>query len=67
MLFLLDDSDSMSLRRHHFFPVFSIALATLRVMFNLVGGRELRKEVLLLMLSYFSYLVVFAYFFKKKN
>ncbi|RVW72136.1 hypothetical protein CK203_057979 [Vitis vinifera] len=28
---------SMSLRRHHFLPVFSIALATLRAMFSLVG------------------------------
>ncbi|RVW61708.1 hypothetical protein CK203_066020 [Vitis vinifera] len=40
------DSDSMSLRRHHFLPVFSIALATLRAMLAWLGRRELRKEVL---------------------
>ena len=34
MLFLLYDSDSMSLRRHHFLLVVSIALATSKVMFN---------------------------------
>ena len=43
MLFLLEDSDSMSLRRHDFLPVFSIALATLRAMFNLVGGKRVEE------------------------
>ena len=46
-----------------FSPCFSIALATLRAMFNLVGG-ELRKEVFLLMLSYFGNLVAFCIIFK---
>ena len=44
MLFLLDDSDFMSLRKHHFLPVFSIALATLRAMFSLVGGSKRVEE-----------------------
>ena len=39
MWFLLYDSDSMSLRRYHFFPLFIIILATLRAMLSLVGGR----------------------------
>ena len=39
MWFLLYDSDSMSLRKYYFLPVFLIALAILRTMFNLVGGR----------------------------
>ena len=39
MWFLLFYSNFMSLRRYHFLLVFSIALATLRAMFNLVGGR----------------------------
>ena len=64
MWFLLYDSDFMSLRRHHFLPVFSIVLAILRAMFSLVEERELRKEVLLLMLSYFGNLVSFCLIFK---
>ena len=43
MLFLLDDSDFMSLRKHHFLPVFSIALATLSAIFNLVGGKRVEE------------------------
>ena len=39
MWFLLYDSDSISLRRYHFLPLFSIDLDTLRVMWSLVGGR----------------------------
>ena len=39
MWFLLYDSDSMSLRRYHFLPLFAIALATLRAMLILVGER----------------------------
>ena len=39
MWFLLYDSDSMSLRRYHFLPLFIIVLATLRAMLILVGGR----------------------------
>ena len=60
MWFLLFYSNFISLRRYHFLPVISIALATLRAMFSLVGGGELGKEVLLLMLSYFGNLVVFC-------
>ena len=44
MWLLLDDSDSMSLRRYYFLPVFSIALATLRAMFRLVGGERVEEE-----------------------
>ena len=40
MWFLLYDSDYMSIRRYHFLPVFSIALATLRAMFNFVGEKR---------------------------
>ena len=43
MLLLLYDSDFMSLRMHHFLSVFSIALATLRAMFNLVGGKRVEE------------------------
>ena len=43
MLFLLDDSDFMLLRRHHFLLVFSIALATLRAMFSLVRGKRVEE------------------------
>ena len=39
MWFLLYDSDSMSLKRYHFLPLFTIALATLRAMLILVGRR----------------------------
>ena len=59
MRFLLYDSDSMSLRKYHFLPLFTIALATLRAMLILVGG-ELRKEVSLIMLGYFVNLVLFG-------
>ena len=44
-------------------PYCSIAFVTLRTMFSLVGG-ELRKEVLLLMLSYFDNLVAFCLILK---
>ncbi|RVW69104.1 hypothetical protein CK203_060682 [Vitis vinifera] len=37
--FLIYDSNSMSLRRYHFLPLFAIALATLRAMLILVGER----------------------------
>ena len=43
MLLLLDDSDFMSLRMHYFLSVFSIALATLRAMFSLVGGKRVEE------------------------
>ena len=43
MWFLPFYSNSMSLRRHHFLPVFSIALATLRAMFSLVGGKRVEE------------------------
>ena len=43
MWFLLYDSDSMSLKRYHFLPLFLITLDTLRTMLISVGGRELRK------------------------
>ena len=36
------------LRRHHFLPVISIAHTTLRTMLSLVGGRQLRKEVFII-------------------
>ena len=36
---LLYDSNSISLRRYHFFPLFSIALNTLRAMLILVEGK----------------------------
>ena len=42
---------SISLKRYHFHPLFSIALDTLRAMLILVGGRELRKKLLLIMLG----------------
>nr|CAN68202.1 hypothetical protein VITISV_008300 [Vitis vinifera] len=38
-VFLLYDSYSMSLKRYHFLPIVSIALATLRAMLSLVGGK----------------------------
>ena len=43
MVFLLDNSDSVSLKRHHFLPIFSIALATMRAMFSLVEGKRVEK------------------------
>ena len=39
MWFLLYESDSISLRRYHFLPLFSIAIETLRAMLISVGGR----------------------------
>ena len=57
-------SDFVSLRRYHFLPLFLIAFETLGTMFNLVGGGELRKEVLLSILSYFGILVNFCLNFK---
>ena len=44
MWFLLFYSNFISLRRYHFLPVISIALATLRTMFSLVGGRGRRER-----------------------
>ena len=58
MWFLLYDSDSMSLRRYHFLPIFQSLLSHWGQCSAWLGG-ELRKEVLLLMLSYFGNLVVF--------
>ena len=40
MWFFLYISDSISLRRYHFLPLFTIALATLRAMLILVGGKS---------------------------
>ena len=59
MLFLLDDSNSMSLGRHHFFPVFSIALATLRAMFSLVGGKRVEEGSFAINAKLFDNLVAF--------
>ena len=43
MWFLLYYSNSISLRRYHFLPLFIIALATLRAMLILVGGRRVKE------------------------
>ena len=58
MWFLLYDSDSISLRRYHFLPLFSIALDTLRAMLILVGGRVEEGSIvnnarLIFLFSYF--------------
>ena len=66
MLFLLDDSDSMSLRKHHFLPVFSIALATLRTMFSLVGGKKVEEGSFAINAKLFDNLVAFCLIFFKK-
>ena len=66
MLFLLDDSDFMSLRKHHFLPVFSIALATLRAMFSLVGGsKRVEEGSFAINAKLFDNLVAFCLNFKK--
>ena len=59
MWFLLYDSDSMSLRRYHFLPIFQSLLSHWGQCSACLGG-ELRKEVLLIMLSYFGNLVAFC-------
>ena len=66
MLFLLDDSDSMSLRKHHFLPVFSIALATFRTMFSLVGGKKVEEGSFAINAKLFDNLVAFCLIFLKK-
>ena len=53
-------SKLISLRRHHFLPIISIAHATLRTMFSLIGGRVEEGSFLLFMLSYFDNLVDFC-------
>ena len=63
MWFFLYNSDSMSHRRYHFFPIFQSLLSHWGQCSPWLGG-ELRKEVLLLMLSYFGNLVVFCLIFK---
>ena len=64
MWFLLYDSDSMLLKRYHFLPIFQSLLSHWGQCSAWLG-RELRKEVLLLMLSYFGNLVAFCLIFKK--
>ena len=59
MWFLLYDSDSMSLGKYHFLPIFQSLLSYWGQCSAWLGG-ELRKEVLLLILSYFGNLVVFC-------
>ena len=63
MWFLQYDSDSMSLRRYHFLPVFQSLMPHWGQCSAWLGG-ELRKEVLLLMLSYFGNIVAFCLIFK---
>ena len=57
-------STLISHRRYHFLPIISIAHATLRTMFSLVGGRVEEESFSLFMLSYFGNLVDFWFNFK---
>ena len=60
MWFLLYDSDSISLRKYHFFSLFSIALVTLRAMLISVGRRVEEGSFVnnARLICYFSYFLL---------
>ena len=64
MWFLLIYSNFISLRRHHFLPVISIAHTTLRTMLSLVGGDSWGRKFFIVNTKYFGNLGYFCLILK---